>query len=92
MPVFQKKPVQVEAHFLPDPQKGAEEAHAFTEVAAWCGGEKIIDAVDGPCVLIDTLEGQMKAIPGNMIIRGVEGEFYPCRMDIFSATYEQVGL
>jgi hypothetical protein len=35
-----------------------------------------------------TLEGKIFASPGDVIIRGVKGEFYPCKPDIFSATYE----
>ena len=37
---------------------------------------------------IRTLEGDMRALPGDAIIRGVKGEFYPCRADIFRDTYE----
>ena len=37
---------------------------------------------------IRTLEGEMIAQPGDWIIRGVQGEFYPCKPDIFAATYE----
>lgn len=37
---------------------------------------------------IETLEGTMTARPGDFIIRGVQGEFYPCKSDIFAATYE----
>ena len=43
----------------------------------------------GSTLTIDTLEGQMTALPGDWIIRGVQGEFYPCKPDIFAATYEQ---
>ncbi len=39
---------------------------------------------------ISTLEGDMIASPGDWIIRGVAGEFYPCKPDIFEQTYEQV--
>jgi hypothetical protein len=39
---------------------------------------------------IDTLEGTMVASPGDWIIKGVKGEFYPCKPDIFEATYEPV--
>lgn len=39
-------------------------------------------------LLIATLEGVMQAKPGDWIIRGVQGEFYPCKPDIFEATYE----
>lgn len=40
---------------------------------------------------IKTLEGDMLAPIGSYIIKGVEGEFYPCREDIFNKTYEEVG-
>jgi hypothetical protein len=39
---------------------------------------------------IDTLEGPMQVSLGDWIIRGVKGEFYPCKPDIFAATYEEV--
>lgn len=39
---------------------------------------------------VDTLEGTMRAEAGDWIIRGVQGEFYPCKPDIFAATYEEV--
>jgi hypothetical protein len=41
-------------------------------------------------VTICTLEGDMKAVPGDYIIKGVGGEFYPCKPDIFEKTYEAV--
>jgi len=88
MPRFRKLPVEIEAIQLTNdttPDK----------VATWCGGrvtphpEKIYTG--GPLVIeIDTLEGTMRAEPGDWIIRGVAGEFYPCRDDIFRATYEPV--
>jgi hypothetical protein len=37
---------------------------------------------------IPTLEGEMLASPGDWIIKGIKGEFYPCKPDIFAATYE----
>jgi hypothetical protein len=43
-----------------------------------------------PTVLIPTLEGTMTASAGDWIIRGIKGEFYPCKPDIFEATYEAV--
>jgi hypothetical protein len=46
---------------------------------------------DHPSALsINTLEGTMTAMPGDWIIKGVQGEFYPCKPDIFAATYEPV--
>jgi len=44
----------------------------------------------GETLSVDTLEGIMTARVGDFIIRGVQGEFYPCKSDIFAATYEQV--
>lgn len=41
-------------------------------------------------IAIKTLEGTMNARPGDWIIRGVNGEFYPCKPDIFEKTYEPV--
>lgn len=78
---FRKKPVVVEARLF-DPGVDYDEA---TSVVGWCGGR----AVDEGCA-IDTLEGVMLASPGDWIIRGVQGEFYPCKPDIFAATYEPV--
>lgn len=43
-----------------------------------------------PVVVIKTLEGEMRANVGDWIIKGVKGEFYPCKPDIFVATYEPV--
>jgi hypothetical protein len=43
---------------------------------------------DGGIFKIITLEGTIKASPGDWIIRGVNGEHYPCKPDIFSKTYE----
>ena len=39
---------------------------------------------------IPTLEGRMKVSDGDYVIKGVQGEFYPCKPDIFEATYEEV--
>jgi hypothetical protein len=54
----------------------------------------VIEAVrhEGPePLLIETLEGNLTAQPGDWIITGVKGERYPCKPDIFEATYEPVG-
>lgn len=56
------------------------------------GGSRSRRGRPGPnrgCV-IKTLEGFVRAAPGDWIIRGVRGELYPCRPDIFDATYEEV--
>jgi hypothetical protein len=53
-------------------------------------GDGLADWVSMHRLAIDTLEGTMWAVPGDWIIRGVKGEFYPCKPDIFEATYEVV--
>lgn len=58
------------------------------------GNNFYIDFSKGQCVLgdlmIKTLEGVMKSSIGDYIIKGVNGEFYPCKPDIFEKTYEEV--
>jgi len=82
---YRKKPVEIEA-------MGPVGADNVADIAAWCGGTLgsvgPSGALYGPAILIDTLEGQMGASHGDFIIRGVKGEFYPCKPDIFEATYE----
>jgi hypothetical protein len=41
-------------------------------------------------LIIETLEGNHKAMPNDYIIKGIKGEFYPCKPDIFEATYEKL--
>ena len=48
--------------------------------------------IEGKNLKIATLEGTMSASIGDYIIRGVEGEFYACKPDIFKKTYESVGV
>lgn len=79
---YRKKPVIIEARQFTTDVDGA--------VESWCGGY-INSDVDGvPVLVIDTLEGLMTARIGDWIIKGVAGEFYPCKPDIFKATYEPV--
>jgi hypothetical protein len=59
------------------------------EVAAWVGEGWTKGSLSG-ALIIHTLEGAMTASVGDWIIRGVKGEFYPCKPDIFEATYEPV--
>ena len=82
MPKFRKKPVEIEAQRFDG--ENADDLCKWIGPAGWAGS----DAVDGTVVMIETLEGQMKAVAGDWIIRGVEGEFYPCKPAIFAATYE----
>ncbi|SMX76717.1 hypothetical protein [Brevibacterium antiquum] len=51
--------------------------------------DAVHDPYDG-AIVIKTLEGNITASPGDYIIKGVQGEFYPCKAAIFEATYEAV--
>lgn len=82
MAKFRKKPVIVEAIQL----TGYESAVAIKE---WVGSQCNIERGDST-LSIHTLEGVMVADEGDWIIRGVAGEFYPCKPDIFEQTYEPV--
>ena len=97
---FRKRPVVIEAmrlHAGTDPDVFLDpntEAHA--RIAGWMFGHGFTDFnVQGDHrpygLAIHTLEGVMVADPGDWIIRGVKGEFYPCKPDIFDATYEPAG-
>lgn len=76
---YRKKPVVIEAI------KWVPESEVIRQISVFMGGVHIDK---DSRVLIDTLEGQMAANPGDWIIKGVKGEFYPCKPDIFEATYE----
>lgn len=51
---------------------------------------KLCEDRHGPYLLILTREGDRRANPGDWIIRDIRGDFYPCRPDIFTATYEAI--
>ena len=53
--------------------------------------DRVNDQHFPPTVVVRTLEGDMTAQVGDYIIEGVNGEFYPCKPDIFAKTYEKVG-
>lgn len=89
---YRKKPVVIEAmRFYGDKR-------VMDGVARWCGGRirseaKASDHTDVAYWLdVPTLEGVMTADRGDYIIKGAQGEFYPCKPDIFESTYERVGL
>lgn len=95
--LYRKKPVVIEAvRIPPEIQTSLEPEYeaVIQKIADWCGGELFrargLDASPAAYIAITTLEGTMKADPGDWIIKGVKGEFYPCNPDIFEATYEAV--
>jgi hypothetical protein len=84
MPVrYRKKPVVIDAHQW---DGNSDALHAWLDALGVENGSGLYGKGDNLC--IGTLEGTMTASPGDWIIRGVQGEFYPCKPDIFSATYE----
>lgn len=85
---FRKKPVVIEA-FQWQPDRPATDCPEWfiRAVDIWAAG--VFKVADGS-VGIRTLEGEMRAMPQDWIIQGVKGEIYPCKPDIFEATYEAV--
>lgn len=84
MPIFRKRPVEVECERYTG-ENGFMMAH-------WSNGdikEMPGDAAFPKHLEIKTKEGVMSAQVGDWIIRGIKGEFYPCKPDIFEATYEE---
>ncbi len=81
---FRKKPVVIEAVRY----TGSN----MDDISALTGFSFIAEMGLAPkrWLIIETLEGKMKATEGDWIIKGVAGEFYPCKPDIFEATYEAV--
>lgn len=100
---FKKRPVVIEALLLENSDSSIQEAMSFMNLVIDSGlkkidpednEEKILDYFD-ICknkggIEISTLEGVMKANFGDWIIKGVNGEFYPCKPDIFEKTYEEI--
>ena len=90
MAKYRKKPVVIEAFKWtagPDQEEDPEWIiKAIMDGDAWFENENSPDVK----FMIRTLEGVMEASVGDYIIRGIKGEIYPCKPDIFHATYEPV--
>lgn len=83
---YRKKPVVIEAMQCKEP-------NTPKDVVVWAQGTRacgVGDLSKKQWIEIDTLEGTMMANYGDWIIKGVNGEFYPCKPDIFEKTYEKV--
>ena len=93
---YRKKPIVIEAIQWDGSHKSTKEViefrgqkvsddtmtqHKFDEYVQHCNDNGMF---------IDTLEGQIIASVGDWIIKGVQGEFYPCKPDIFEKTYESL--
>ncbi len=81
---YRKRPIVIEAMQFTDATKN--------QVFNWVLGSRFasFDAAGNPTLVISTLEGDMTASLGDWIIRGVKGEFYPCKDNIFTETYERI--
>lgn len=79
---YRKKPVVIEAIEF----TGDNAAEVWDFIPAGCA-----HLGEGDEIIIETLEGDMRAKPGCFIIRGWADEYYPCDGDIFRETYEPVG-
>jgi hypothetical protein len=77
---YTKKPVMIRA----------EEYTGLTEELTYEFGRAISRSIHGGSCFISTLEGEMECKVGDYIIEGVNGEFYPCKPDIFAKTYDIV--
>jgi len=81
---YRKKPVVIDAiQFYP--------TMPIYEISTLFGGlnsENRTFEKKGDVLVIKTLEGEMVASAGDWIIKGVKGEFYPCKPDVFRITYE----
>ena len=86
--IYRKKPVEIEAIQF----TGSDEN--YDEVVKFMGSENIAGEcfIGNSCdaIFIKTLEGIMEASLNDYIIKGVQGEFYPCKPDIFEMTYDKV--
>lgn len=97
---FRKKPVEIEAMQWPDGDDDSYDAQcqrAAIHRWVWGNGGKtwvVIrrHAEPGVHVVVETLEGDMRIGNGDWIIRGVAGDFYPCKPDIFEQTYDPLGV
>jgi hypothetical protein len=93
MPKYRKKPVVIEAvQWFHHGDHDAVRRTSYMEVAeelgtSGCSREEPYWSWEA-LGIIDTLEGKHVVIPGDWIITGIKGEVYPCKSDIFDATYE----
>lgn len=83
---YRKKPVVIEAWRIPARQGPAHDLPPLWLIEALSSGHAYVIPEGG--VAINTMEGTMTGNVGDWIIHGVKGELYPCKPDIFAATYE----
>ena len=93
MSKFTKKPVEIEAITFDEmAQHGRDAGVYMVNGMPWSFDYKGhgITRENDECYLIQTLEGTHNMTPDDMLITGVKGEIYPCKIDIFEMTYDSV--
>ena len=93
---YRKKPIVIEAmlgtgynYTESEVFTGEPLAHGRYEQASREAGNGWDGAYSNSAKIIATLEGDMRCQPGDYLIKGVKGEFYPCKPDVFAASYEE---
>lgn len=84
---YRKKPVVIEAYQIIDPKDEQTRPIPNWLIEATIKG--VVRPYTDGTLVIDTLEGPMRAQIGDWIIQGIQGELYPCKPEIFAATYEK---
>ena len=80
---FRKRPVTIEAMQITN-------GESVLSIAEWINNPQTGYSTNPPTVWIETLEGRMEGSIGDWVIKGTEGEFYPCKPDIFNKIYQEV--
>lgn len=85
---YRKKPVVIEAIQFDGSSISGDKISSWSDKKVWKNTSGFGEYLGS--LSINTLEGVMTASEGDYIIKGIKGEFYPCKPDIFEATYEKV--
>ena len=88
MAQYRKKPVVIEAEHFDDSYMSADLISNWSNKQVWKNTSGYGEYLGS--LSINTLEGIMTASAGDYIIKGIKGEYYPCKPDIFEATYEKL--
>lgn len=92
MNTYRKKPIIVEAFQWKGDEENGTPGWFHAARTHWRNYGSVRGGIarEGSALRVYTLEGVMRAEHGDWIIRGVKGEIYPCKPDVFAATYEAV--
>lgn len=91
MSIYRKKPVEIEAILVTELLESFK--HKWNELPDWVKNayeDTTINTITDEYFIVKTLEGDIKATKEDYLIKGVEGELYPCKIEIFNKTYIKV--